>query len=81
MANEQVEIEDYFLPKRRGESNCERIKRVLHRVLKRPRLSENVSLKLERFKIWAKRNLFGLIGIAIVLASAITAVLLVTRRA
>ena len=79
IANLQVEIEDSFLPEVNGETTKERMKRVMRRVFRRPRLSENDLLRLERFKRWARRNLFLLSGIAIVVASALTAVILVLK--
>ena len=45
------------------------------------RFRENDLTRLERFKQWARRNLLGLSGLAIVVTSAITAVILVTRQA
>ena len=60
LANEQVEIEDYFLPKRRGESNRERIKRVaitaVLLVTRRALHSSSKKLKLQKQLIDSKTN-------------------------
>ena len=79
IARLQLEIEDSFLPEVNGETRAQRTKRVMERVFRRPRLSENDLLRLERFKSWARRNLFLISGIAIVVASALTAVILVIK--
>ena len=80
-ASRQVEIEDSFLPENLRETRKDRAKRILSNLLKRPRLDENELLRLQRLKEWAKRNLFVISGVAIVVASAITAVVLVMKRA
>ena len=59
IARLQVDIEDSFLPEVNHETKKDRMKRVMRRVLQRPRLSENDLLRLERFKQWARRNLFS----------------------
>ena len=58
IARLQEEIEDAFVPEQEGETPTQRMKKVMRRVFKRPRLSENDLLKLERFKEWARKNLF-----------------------
>ena len=40
----------------------------------------NGNIRLEKFKRWARKNVFLLSGLAIAIASAITAVILVTRQ-
>ena len=46
-----------------------------------PDLSANDLVLLEKFKRWARRNLFVLSGVVIAIAGAIIAVVLVTRSA
>ena len=79
--NQLVEIEESLLPRVEGETKRQHAKRVLRNLLKRPKLDENEMLRLQSFKEWAKRNLFVLSGVAIAIASAITAVILVMKRA